>query len=198
MTALPLLPGRGPSSYQPTVSGPDGAAIASSAVRPTYSMAALRPILGMISRTGRAWVPFEADTISAQPAVPRPASGLSGVRAGAMSRWTPAARATSAPIRQASATARLRAICRARRLFLAALARRVADVSEGASLIVPARGGTESPGREQQSHAGHENAGREQPLRAAASGGYPVVGKPGTIGVELGLGAVSYTHLTLP
>src|SRR5665647_1881986 len=36
-------------------------------------MAALRPILGMISRTGRAWVPFEADTISAQPAVPRPA-----------------------------------------------------------------------------------------------------------------------------
>src|SRR5450759_4523706 len=178
MTALPLLPGRGPSSYQPTVSGPDGAAIASSAVRPTYSMAALRLILGMISRTGRAWVPFEAATISAEPMVPRPADGLSEVRAGAISRWTPAA----------SATARLWAICRARRLFLAALARRVADVSEGASLIVPARGGTESPGREQQSHAGHENAGREQPRRAAASGGYPVVGKPGTIGVELGLG----------
>src|SRR5450756_2081974 len=173
MTALPLLPGRGPSLYQPTVSGPDGAAIASPAVRPTSSMAALRPILGMISRTGRAWVPFEAAAASAQPAVPRPASGLSGVRAGAMSRWTPADRATSAPIRQASATARRRASCRARRLLLAALARRVVDVSGCASLVVPARSGTESPGREQQRHAGREHAGREQPRRAAASGGVP-------------------------
>src|SRR5665647_2654108 len=107
--------------------------------------------------------PFEAAIISARPGVPRPASGLSGVRAGAMRRWTPAARATSAPIRQASAVARRRASCRARRLLLAALARRVVDVSGCASLVVPARSGTESPGREEQRHAAHENAGHEQP-----------------------------------
>src|SRR5665648_1038282 len=118
-------------------------------------------------------MPFET-AASASAAVPRPASGLSGVRAGALSRWTPAASATSAPIRQASATARRRASCRARRLLLAALARRVVDVSGDASLIVPARSGTESPGREEQRQAGHENAGHEQPRQAAASGGYPV------------------------